>query len=52
MLTVKVNQLCQCQPVNWLGKMIGGIVVPDIPVVGAGSQNRFRFAERNDAHFF
>lgn len=37
MLTVKVNQLCQCQPVNWLGKMIGGIVVPDIPVVGAGS---------------
>ncbi|MGK7630619.1 hypothetical protein ACSRCY_22075, partial [Salmonella enterica] len=47
MLTVKVNQLCQCQPVNWLGKMIGGIVVPDIPVVGAGGQNRFRFAERN-----
>ncbi|EML2247552.1 hypothetical protein R9C16_002064 [Klebsiella aerogenes] len=51
-LTVQVNQLCQRQPINRLGKMVGGIVVPDIPVIRAGSQYRFRFTERNDAHFF
>lgn len=52
MLTVQIDKLCQCQPVNRLGKVIGGIVVPDIAVIRAGGQHRFRFAECDDAHFF
>ena len=52
MLTVQIDKLCQCQPVNRLGKVIGGIVVPDVAVIRAGGQDRFRFAECDDAHFF
>lgn len=52
MLIVKVNQLCQCQLVNWLSKMIGGIVVLDILVVGVSGQNWFWFVECNDVYFF
>lgn len=37
-LTVKINQLCECQPVNRLGEVIGGIVVPDITVICAGKR--------------
>lgn len=51
-LAVQVNQLRQRQPVYWLCVVIGGVVVPDIPVIRTGSQHRLGFAERNNAHLF
>ncbi|EHM8463019.1 hypothetical protein KG656_004624 [Escherichia coli] len=52
MLAVKVDKLRQRQPVNRLGVVICGVVIPDITVIRAGGQHWFRFVERDNAHLF
>ena len=51
-LAVQVYKLRQRQAVNRLGVVIGGVVVPDFPVIGSGCQYWFRLAEADNAHFF
>ncbi|MCP0749927.1 hypothetical protein KU620_24295, partial [Salmonella enterica subsp. enterica serovar Mbandaka] len=45
-LVLKAADVVESQRIEWDKNL------KEIPVVGASGQNRFRFAERNDAHFF